>query len=90
MDRLRAEARRSNGHRLYDQETFTTWSQRRWLFRPVGLLRLMVELFFEELAHAAIRLHRKTYEWHRDSTDRHLGNEIMTPSRERRQPASAD
>jgi B12-binding domain/radical SAM domain protein len=67
LARLRAEARRSNGHRLYDQEAFVSWSRRRWLFRPLGLMRLMVDLFFEELGHAVIRLRRGTYLWDQSS-----------------------
>ncbi len=90
MDRLRAVARRSNGHRLYEQESFVTWSQRRWLFRPLGLLGLMVELFFEELAHAAIRLRRRTYTWGETSVDDRPGTGRPISEPERSQAVSVD
>jgi B12-binding domain/radical SAM domain protein len=90
MDQLRAEARRSNGHRLYDQESFVTWSGRRWLFRPLGLARLMVELFFEELSHAAIRLRRKTYLWGDRSDGLSSPTGLPMASSEAREAVSAD
>jgi B12-binding domain/radical SAM domain protein len=90
FDQLQAEARRSNGHRLYDQEAFVSWGGRRWLFRPLGLLRLMVALFLEELTHAVIRLRRGTYRWEERAGRRGGQRPTASPRPSEAQSGSAD
>lgn len=60
---LKAEARAVNNRRVYKQTDFVSWGGRRWQLRPVGLARLMVELFFEELSLAWLRWSKRRYEW---------------------------
>lgn len=62
---LRAEARAVNGRRVYAQKDFVSWGGRRWQLRPFGLARLMVELFFEELALAWLRWTKRRHRWAR-------------------------
>lgn len=66
LGQLRGEALRTNNCRVYAQTDFVSWGKGRMLFRPLGLLRLMIELFFEELNHAWIRLSKRVYVWSPD------------------------
>lgn len=60
---LHAEAAAVNQRRVYSQQEFVSWGDRRLAFRPLGLFGLMVELFFEELRLAWLRLSRRRYAW---------------------------
>lgn len=62
MAALHEEAGRVNGRRLYAQEEFVKWTKPRQL-RLLGLMGLMVELFFEELKLAWLRLVKRRYQW---------------------------
>ncbi len=53
---LHRQAGELNSHRIYDQTDFVSWGEGTRQLRPLGLLRLMVELFFEELSLAWLRL----------------------------------
>ncbi len=66
---IRRQARTLSEARMYEQTEFVSWGGGRFLFRPWGLLRLMVELFFEELGHAWLRLRRRIHRWEKPESD---------------------
>lgn len=73
--RLHAEAVTVNRRRIYDQTDFVSWGAGRFQLRPLGLLLLMAELFFEEISLAWLRFVRRRYDWRpkgdRAKADRH-------------------
>lgn len=60
---LREEARAVNKQRVYDQKDFVSWGGRSIQLKPLGLILLMAELFFEELGLAWRRFSRGRYAW---------------------------
>ncbi|MDX1600272.1 MAG: TIGR04190 family B12-binding domain/radical SAM domain protein [Anaerolineales bacterium] len=60
---IQREARALSEDRMYEQTEFVSWGGGRFLFRPWGLFRLMIELLFEEVSHAWLRLRRRIYRW---------------------------
>lgn len=63
MAALHEEARVVNNGRVYKQTDFVSWGGRRWQLKPLGLMGLMVELFFEEISLAWLRWTKKRYAW---------------------------
>ncbi|MDF2629346.1 MAG: B12-binding domain/radical domain protein Ta0216 family [Symbiobacteriaceae bacterium] len=63
LSALKEEANAVNNRRVYKQTDFVSWGGRRWQLRPLGLARLMVELFFEELSLAWLRWKKRRYQW---------------------------
>lgn len=61
--RLHQEAADVNRNRMYDQTDFVSWGGRKFQLKPLGLMTLMVELFFEELSLAWLRFTRRRYAW---------------------------
>lgn len=60
---LHREATAANQRRVYAQKEFVNWGGRRFSLKPFGLFVLMVELFFEELSLAWLRLSCRRYAW---------------------------
>lgn len=69
MAALHQEAREANSKRFYAQTDFVSWGGRKLQLKPLGLIVLMVELFFEELSLAWLRLRTRRYAW-TDNTGR--------------------
>ena len=65
LEALRQEAKTINNSRVYDQTEFVSWGGRALQLKPLGLVVLMAELFFEELSLAWRRYSRKLYTWKR-------------------------
>jgi hypothetical protein len=63
MQALAEEAKAVNSRRVYKQTDFVSWGGSRLQLKPLGLARLMVELFFEEISLAWVRWTKRRYEW---------------------------
>lgn len=61
METLHNEVRKVNQNRVYEQTDFVSWGKRKMKLKPLGLIPLMVELFFDSLSLAWIRYRSKKY-----------------------------
>lgn len=65
--KVRRYSRSVSESRMYDQSEFVSWGDLRIPFRPLGIMKLMIELFVEELRHAWTRLRGRNYRWRQAS-----------------------
>jgi hypothetical protein len=52
---LKNEAKDVNSKRVYAQTDFVSWGKQRFQLKPLGIISLLFELFFEELSLAKLR-----------------------------------
>lgn len=63
IEALRKEAKEVNSKRVYAQTDFMSWGNHKFQLKPLGVIPLMFELFFEEISLAKLRLTKGLYKY---------------------------